>query len=134
VNTTSSPKVRVQERRADDQVEDEPLQQVAEREHRHHGDRQRRERIDAAEREEVIHGIAAEHDEGAVGKIDDVEHAPDEGHAEGHQSVEAAEQYPVGDGLRKNHVGMPSPGWEATPPRRQRRNADVSRRGPSSCS
>ena len=38
-----------------------------------------------SQREEVPDEIAAQHDEGAVGEVDDVEHAPDQRQAERHQ-------------------------------------------------
>ena len=79
------------------------LQQIAEGEHDSHGDGQRQEGIDAQLGEQEIDGIAAQHDEGAMGEIDDVEHAPDQRHAERHQAVEPAEQDPVDEDLGQQH-------------------------------
>ena len=90
-------------RRADDQVQDQKLQQIAEGEHDSHGDGQSQERIDAKLAEQEIDGIAAQHDEGAMGEIDDVEHAPDQRHAERHQAIEPAEQDSVDDDLSQQH-------------------------------
>ena len=65
-------------------------------------DRQRQERIDASDREQIIDGIAAQHDESAMREIDDVEHAPDQRHAERHQAIETAQQDAVDEDLREN--------------------------------
>src|SRR5437764_10664672 len=89
----------VELRRADDEVQEEALEEVTEEEEQHHRDRQRREGIDAALRIEIINGVSAEHDERAVGEVDDVEDTPDEAHPVGHQAVEAPEQDPVDEDL-----------------------------------
>ena len=47
--------------------------------------------------------VAAEHDESAMREIDDVEHAPDQRHAERHEAVETAEQDAVEKDLREEH-------------------------------
>jgi hypothetical protein len=82
-------------RRADDEVEDEALQRVADAEHHHHRDRQCGEGIDMRADEEEIYAIAAQHDKRAMRQIDNVEDAPDESHAEPHQPIEAAQQHAV---------------------------------------
>ena len=54
-------------------------------------------------REQIIHSIAAQHDERAMRKIDDVEHAPDERHAKRHQAIQAAQQNSVQEDLGVKH-------------------------------
>ena len=61
-----------------------------------------------AQREQEIDDIAAQHDEGAMGEIDDVEHAPYQRHAERHQPVEAAQQDAVDQDLNEKHRQRPA--------------------------
>ena len=100
---------RVEHRRADHEVEQVALDDVAEHEQRQHGERQRGERVEPEAREQVIADIGAQHDEGAVRDVDDVEDAPHEREAERHQRVQAAEQHAVDQHLPKEVQALRSP-------------------------
>jgi hypothetical protein len=68
---------RVEHRRTHDQVQQPALDNIAENEHGHGDDRKPEERIDTEAGEQVPGEIAAQHDEGAVRQIHDVQHTPD---------------------------------------------------------
>ncbi len=74
-----------------DPVEQPPEQEAAYREQRRRQERVDAEGVDAEEGQE-----RAEHDEGGMGDIDDVQHAEGDGHAERHGGIEAAEHDPGG--------------------------------------
>ena len=88
--------------------------------------------------EQVVDHIAAKHDQRAVGQVDDVEHAPDQRHAERHEAVEPAQQHAVDENLQQKH-GRPfrrarrigGPGRRLVPaePRRNRPLAGLVRAG-----
>ena len=73
-------------------------------ERRQHQRRHRRadERADAEHRPHHERDIHAEHDEIAMGEVDDVHHAPDQGEAGREQRVDGAEQQPADDHLNEN--------------------------------
>src|SRR6185437_2739860 len=108
---------RVEQSRADDEIEHEALQPIAEHEHHRHGDRQRGERIDSQAGEKEIDAIAAQHDERAMRKIDDVEHAPNQRHAERHEAIETAQEHAVDEELQEEHGAALAPMRRALPVR-----------------
>ena len=53
---------------------------------------QTQERIDMGTGEQVVDQVPAQHDQRAMRQVDDVEHAPDQRHAECHEAIQAPEQ------------------------------------------
>src|SRR5260221_7639146 len=73
-------------RRGDDRA----LQRIAQHEHRRNDDRQSEIGIDAEERVEEIDAVERQHQQAAMGEIDDVQHAVDQRQPERHQRVNRA--------------------------------------------
>ena len=81
---------REQERLAERAVQHEVLEQPAERPEERERDRQREERIEVIEGEEPVRGERAEHDELAVGRVQDAADAEDEGESDRRRRVHPA--------------------------------------------
>ena len=64
------------------------------------------ERVKMQVGEQEIGRIAAEHDERAMRQIDDIEHAPDQRHAERHDPVQPALQHAVDEDLREQQSNL----------------------------
>ncbi len=110
-------KERCQDGRAHDLVDEQALDRVADREQHDHRDGDRQERIDAGQLVQVERQVRAQHDEGAVGEIDDVHDPPDEGEAERDQREDPAEQDRVDDDLAqlgRAHRADPGMGYRAS--------------------
>ena len=92
-------------------VADQPeIDDDAERRQHQRRDRRADERSDAEHRPDHERDVHAEHDEIAMGEIDDVHHAPDQREAGREQRVDRAEQQAADDHLNEDggHVsGLP---------------------------
>ena len=102
-----------QERRqqifAERAVEHEPLQRIAEqRHHRHHHD-QRSQRPDAEHFCRHQRDVSRQHDQIAMGDIDEPHHAEDQRQSGGEHGVEPADQDALKDDVDPFHHGTPSP-------------------------
>src|SRR5712692_8028168 len=88
---------------ADDKGEERSVQTETEKQRERNDEQERGERIDAEQGDEPERPIAAEHDQLAVGDIEDLEDAKDEREANRGQPVESAEQDPedelLGEGV-----------------------------------
>lgn len=101
-------------------VDHQPLQQVAQREHARHHQRQRRVGIQPQPLVEQIDRVQRHHQRRAMGEVDDVQHAVDQGQAQRHQRVhgaggQAVEHGAEEDGGIQRHRVRPSRGT-ARPP------------------
>ncbi len=111
---------REQQARAHQPVEQQPLHAVAEHEQHGHRQRHRQERVDPERREDEIADIGPDHDEGAVGHVDDPHHAPDHGEADRRDGVKSAQKQAVDDRLPEHQpcdpsrTGRPLPSHEAS--------------------
>ena len=118
-----------------DPFEEQPLRQRPEQADDHRREEQREPVVQAGVLQQEIRGEGADHVEGAVRKIDDVEHAENHGEAETQQRIErpvdqADQQLPVellgGDEMaEKSHAALC--GWEAAE-RRANAHRDGERR------
>jgi len=79
-------------------LDDAALQHVAQHEEGGHRDRQRQIRVDAEAGIEEIDAVQRDHQDRAVGEVDDVQHAVDQRKAERHQRVDRAGGQPVDQG------------------------------------
>ena len=93
-------------------VDHDPLQAVAEREHRRHDKRQRQVRVDAGAVLEKVDRVKRHHQRRAVREVDDVQDAVDQGQAERDQCVHGACRHAVQERRQENrdveHRSAPS--------------------------
>ena len=71
----------------------------AQDEHGGHRDEQPEEQADVQLHRQRVAEVRAEYDQDALGDVDDVEDAEDQGQADRHQGVDTSDEYPVDDGL-----------------------------------
>ena len=93
-----------------DAADQEAFEQHAEQRHRQRS-RQHRQRVAVGDAERGIGDIAAQHVEGAMGEVDDLQHAEDQGHARGDQKQQHADDQPAG-GLGDHASGRREAGAE----------------------
>ena len=69
-----------------------PLERAAQHEHEGRGDEDGEERVDAEAAGQLVGEVAAQDDQPEVRQVDDLERAPGQRHAHGHERVEAAHE------------------------------------------
>ena len=95
---------------AEGAVEDDELERPAECEHDRDSDEQRQERTDAERRDDHQDEVGCEHDQVAMGEVDQPHDAEDEAEARGEERVEAAEQHALHDRVEPVHARHPEIG------------------------
>src|SRR5207247_2634710 len=95
--------------RAHDPPEERPVEDDAGDERGGDDDRERREGVESPEREEPEGAVAAEHDQLAVGDVEHLEDAEDQGEAGGGEPVEPAEEEPEDQLLEERAHGAKGP-------------------------
>src|SRR5436189_74972 len=94
---------------AHDPPEERPVEDDAGDERGGDDDRERREGVESPEREEPEGAVAAEHDQLAVGDVEHLEDAEDQGEAGGGEPVEPAEEEPEDQLLEERAHGAKGP-------------------------
>src|SRR2546429_2416291 len=104
--------------RPHDEGEEAPVEQHAEHERAGDDERKREQRIETQEYPEPEGAVASEHDQLAVGDVEDLEDAEDEREAGRSETVEAADEEPEHQLLDEDHgSGGREPGKLASGPR-----------------
>jgi hypothetical protein len=89
--------------RFDDELKQSPIEQHSEQEHGRGDAEQRNKRIDLPECEHPKRAITAEHDQLAMGHVQNAEHAECQGQSGSGQSIEAADEQTEDELLGENH-------------------------------
>ena len=87
-------------------VEQAALQRVADDRHHRHDDDERQDRVDAERLHRHQRDIGRQHDQVAVGDVDEPHHAEDQRQPRREHGVEPAEQHALQDGVHPLHVTL----------------------------